>query len=581
MRSSEPMATRLGRVCRALLLTGLAALAGATVAGAQDARGSITGRVIDTSGGVLPGVSVTVVNTDTNRRPHHVPSDQRPLHRPLPAARHLPRHRDARRLPDRRQRATSRSASATRCRSTSRSSRAASPRRSASSPSGPSSRRGTATMGQVIDSKLIGEIPLGDGTAYGLTRLVAGRDRSSAPTRCSGRWTTTTCAASPSAAPSTASSPSTARATSCRGARVGIQPPSDAIQEFKVETAVYDAQIGHTGAGNVNLALKSGTNAFHGAGLVLQPRRLALGQPVRVERAAAPAGHAARLQPLQRHASRPDLQEQDVLHGVVREAAGRHDRDGHRLGADRAHAATATSPSCWPSACRSSTRARRGWSTAWSPAIRSRATSSRTNRINPIALQRPEVLSRCPTRPAHADLAEQLLRRAAVDLRLQLPDGARRSRVDARATAPTSAASATSAARSATTSPASSNGVDDHAGRHRSLQLQLRASATRRSCRRRLVLDVKGSWLRFNDDLYPIGHARPGRARLSRRRRWRCSATTSTFRASRIESAQRHHRRRGRRRSAASRTASTPAARSRSTTCSSRRRSPGRGRRTR
>ena len=29
-------------------------------------------------------------------------------------------------------------------------------------------------MGQVIDSKLIGEMPLGDGTAYGLARLVPG-----------------------------------------------------------------------------------------------------------------------------------------------------------------------------------------------------------------------------------------------------------------------------------------------------------------------------------------------------------------------------------------------------------------------
>ena len=33
---------------------------------------------------------------------------------------------------------------------------------------------GSATTGQVMDSKLINEIPLGDGTAYGLTRLVAG-----------------------------------------------------------------------------------------------------------------------------------------------------------------------------------------------------------------------------------------------------------------------------------------------------------------------------------------------------------------------------------------------------------------------
>ena len=48
MRSSEPMATRLGRVCQALLLTGLVALAGWTDASAQDARGSIAGRVTDT-----------------------------------------------------------------------------------------------------------------------------------------------------------------------------------------------------------------------------------------------------------------------------------------------------------------------------------------------------------------------------------------------------------------------------------------------------------------------------------------------------------------------------------------------------
>ena len=57
MRSSEPMATRLGRVCRALLLTALAACAGWTDASAQDARGSISGRVTDTSGAVLPGVA--------------------------------------------------------------------------------------------------------------------------------------------------------------------------------------------------------------------------------------------------------------------------------------------------------------------------------------------------------------------------------------------------------------------------------------------------------------------------------------------------------------------------------------------
>src|SRR5262249_16929044 len=42
--------------------------------------------------------------------------------------------------------------------------------------------------------------------------------------------------------------------------------PSDAIAEFKVQTNAFDAQSGHTAGAVVNLALKSGTNSFRGAG---------------------------------------------------------------------------------------------------------------------------------------------------------------------------------------------------------------------------------------------------------------------------------------------------------------------------
>ena len=116
----------------------------------------------------------------------------------------------------------------------------------------------------MIDSKLISEIPLGDGTAYGLTRLVPGAsfERSYALQRPMDndnlRGMTIT---------GTINSEFTIDGSSnvVSQARVGIQPPSDAIEEFKVETAAYDAQIGHTGAGAVNLALKSGTNQFHGS----------------------------------------------------------------------------------------------------------------------------------------------------------------------------------------------------------------------------------------------------------------------------------------------------------------------------
>jgi carboxypeptidase family protein/TonB-dependent receptor-like protein len=45
-----------------------------------------------------------------------------------------------------------------------------------------------------------------------------------------------------------------------------IRPSIDAIQEFKVETANYSAQYGRGTGGVISLAVKSGTNTFHGSG---------------------------------------------------------------------------------------------------------------------------------------------------------------------------------------------------------------------------------------------------------------------------------------------------------------------------
>lgn len=42
-------------------------------------------------------------------------------------------------------------------------------------------------------------------------------------------------------------------------------PPPDAVKEVNVESSAFDAQIGHTGGGNINVEFKNGTNQFHGA----------------------------------------------------------------------------------------------------------------------------------------------------------------------------------------------------------------------------------------------------------------------------------------------------------------------------
>jgi hypothetical protein len=43
-----------------------------------------------------------------------------------------------------------------------------------------------------------------------------------------------------------------------------VVPPPDAIQEFKIQTALFDASTGRSGGSNVALVTRSGTNDFHG-----------------------------------------------------------------------------------------------------------------------------------------------------------------------------------------------------------------------------------------------------------------------------------------------------------------------------
>jgi hypothetical protein len=49
------------------------------------------------------------------------------------------------------------------------------------------------------------------------------------------------------------------------GRRVGFTPSSEAVSEFKLETATFDASYGHTSGATINVTSKSGTNEYHGA----------------------------------------------------------------------------------------------------------------------------------------------------------------------------------------------------------------------------------------------------------------------------------------------------------------------------
>lgn len=45
---------------------------------------------------------------------------------------------------------------------------------------------------------------------------------------------------------------------------LAISPSVDAVQEFKVQTGIYSAELGQQSGGQVNITTKSGTNSFHG-----------------------------------------------------------------------------------------------------------------------------------------------------------------------------------------------------------------------------------------------------------------------------------------------------------------------------
>src|SRR5207244_2050424 len=124
---------------------------------------------------------------------------------------------------------------------------------------------GSASAGQVIDEKRIALMPLSDGNPFVLSRLVPGVAftgdlKFSRPFDNSG---TSSITADGSSGGNEFTLDGSPNMTS--GRRVAFVPPAGAVQEFKVETSSFDAGSGHTGGANVNVTLKSGTNAPAGS----------------------------------------------------------------------------------------------------------------------------------------------------------------------------------------------------------------------------------------------------------------------------------------------------------------------------
>jgi hypothetical protein len=123
----------------------------------------------------------------------------------------------------------------------------------------------SGVTGTTVDAKQIAELPLGDGTAYMLTRLAPGVMDSSDLhfSRPADNGNLAGIVSNGTMGGNEFSIDGAPNMSNARG--VGFSPPSDTISEFKVETNAFDASSGHTAGAVVNLVLKSGENKFKGA----------------------------------------------------------------------------------------------------------------------------------------------------------------------------------------------------------------------------------------------------------------------------------------------------------------------------
>ncbi len=127
-----------------------------------------------------------------------------------------------------------------------------------------------ASIGFTVDQKRIAELPLIHGDPYKIMGLATGLahsgsqrlDRPYEPTHIVGYAYDGTRGNRSDLLIDGAPSTSTANQNEVIASYV---PPSDMVQEFKVQTATFDAQFGNTEGGVTSMSIKSGTNRLHGS----------------------------------------------------------------------------------------------------------------------------------------------------------------------------------------------------------------------------------------------------------------------------------------------------------------------------
>lgn len=123
---------------------------------------------------------------------------------------------------------------------------------------------GSVTIGTLISQRQIEELPLAEGAPYVLATQAPGVNYTGDPNftgpTANGNLAGFRTNGAAGNQINLDGSPNLAYS-----GQVAFTPPSDAVQEFKVQTNSFDAQNGFTAGSTVNVALKSGTNSLHGS----------------------------------------------------------------------------------------------------------------------------------------------------------------------------------------------------------------------------------------------------------------------------------------------------------------------------
>ncbi|MFL6337372.1 MAG: carboxypeptidase regulatory-like domain-containing protein [Pyrinomonadaceae bacterium] len=250
------------RGCTAVLLL----LMTFVMAGAQESRGSLNGTVTDPNGAALPGATVEIRNVDTNVANTATTNEEGAYSFPLLNPGRYTLTVTAQGFAN-----TTRENIEIRV----------SEKITLDVPvsvtgvgetvttiaSAPVLETGSVTTGTTVTTRQIAELPLIDGSPYQLATLAPGISYTGNP--------------SVGYSPTSNGNLAAFRANGATGPNqvtldgspnfaidggVGFSPPSDATQEFKVQTNSFDATQGYSAGATVNTAIKSGTNTLHGTG---------------------------------------------------------------------------------------------------------------------------------------------------------------------------------------------------------------------------------------------------------------------------------------------------------------------------